>query len=89
MQDFEGSHLVFVAAGPDPFDVITNAVKYVFVLSSIVTVLEVSLFKYPIHCSHVDLHIFAVVMFGFNLFLSTCLLHSQNPCGRLMARTWS
>ncbi|KAK4341952.1 hypothetical protein RND71_037768 [Anisodus tanguticus] len=29
VQDFEGSHLVFIAAGPDPFDVITNAVKYV------------------------------------------------------------
>lgn len=29
MQEFEGSHLVFVAAGSDPFDVITNAVKYV------------------------------------------------------------
>ena len=27
VEDFEGSHLVFVAAGPDPFDVITNAVK--------------------------------------------------------------
>ncbi|GLT79529.1 hypothetical protein SLA2020_510140 [Shorea laevis] len=26
---FEGNHLVFVAAGPDPFDVITNAVKTV------------------------------------------------------------
>ncbi|KAI6690747.1 hypothetical protein NL676_027575 [Syzygium grande] len=26
---FEGSHLVFVAAGPDPFEVITNAVKTV------------------------------------------------------------
>jgi len=24
---FEGSHLVFVAAGSDPFEVITNAVK--------------------------------------------------------------
>ncbi|XP_065624439.1 probable galactinol--sucrose galactosyltransferase 1 isoform X3 [Quercus suber] len=29
VEDFEGSHLVFVAAGPDPFDVITNAVKTV------------------------------------------------------------
>ncbi|XP_076935176.1 putative galactinol--sucrose galactosyltransferase 1 [Bidens hawaiensis] len=29
VKDFEGSHLVFVAAGPDPFDVITNAVKSV------------------------------------------------------------
>lgn len=28
VKDFEGSHLVFVAAGPDPFDAITNAVKY-------------------------------------------------------------
>ncbi len=27
VEGFEGSHLVFVAAGPDPFDVITNAVK--------------------------------------------------------------
>jgi len=24
---FEGTHLIFVAAGPNPFDVITNAVK--------------------------------------------------------------
>ena len=24
---FEGIHLVFVAAGSDPFDVVTNAVK--------------------------------------------------------------
>lgn len=30
VQDFEGSYLVYVAAGPDPFDVITNAVKYGF-----------------------------------------------------------
>ncbi|KAJ0920670.1 putative glycosyl hydrolase 36, aldolase-type TIM barrel, glycoside hydrolase superfamily [Helianthus annuus] len=29
VKEFEGSHLVFVAAGPDPFDVITNAVKSV------------------------------------------------------------
>ncbi|KAI3820437.1 hypothetical protein L1987_07984 [Smallanthus sonchifolius] len=29
VKDFEGSHLVFVAAGPDPFDAITNAVKSV------------------------------------------------------------
>ncbi|KAL2523833.1 putative galactinol--sucrose galactosyltransferase 1 [Abeliophyllum distichum] len=29
VQKFEGSHLVFVAAGSDPFDVITNAVKSV------------------------------------------------------------
>ncbi|XP_040988012.1 probable galactinol--sucrose galactosyltransferase 1 [Juglans microcarpa x Juglans regia] len=29
VEDFEGSHLVFVTAGPDPFDVITNAVKTV------------------------------------------------------------
>ncbi|KAG5235966.1 alkaline alpha galactosidase family protein [Salix suchowensis] len=29
VQTFEGSHLVFVAAGSDPFDVITNAVKAV------------------------------------------------------------
>ncbi|KAG0459428.1 hypothetical protein HPP92_022556 [Vanilla planifolia] len=29
IQSFEGSHLVFVGAGPDPFDVITNAVKTV------------------------------------------------------------
>ncbi|XP_027061639.1 probable galactinol--sucrose galactosyltransferase 1 [Coffea arabica] len=29
VQEFEGSHLVFVAAGSDPFDVITNAVKSV------------------------------------------------------------
>ncbi|MCD7450565.1 flavodoxin-like fold protein [Datura stramonium] len=29
VQDFEGSHLVYVSAGPDPFDVITNAVKTV------------------------------------------------------------
>ncbi|XP_071702954.1 probable galactinol--sucrose galactosyltransferase 1 isoform X2 [Rutidosis leptorrhynchoides] len=29
VKDFEGSHLVFVAAGSDPFDVITNAVKSV------------------------------------------------------------
>ncbi|KAM6579173.1 hypothetical protein CsatA_002947 [Cannabis sativa] len=29
VQDFEGSHLVFVGAGSDPFDVITNAVKTV------------------------------------------------------------
>ncbi|KAJ9568152.1 hypothetical protein OSB04_004118 [Centaurea solstitialis] len=29
VKDFEGSHLVFVAAGSDPFDVITNAVKTV------------------------------------------------------------
>ncbi|CAN4102562.1 unnamed protein product [Withania somnifera] len=27
VQDFEGSHLVYVADGSDPFDVITNAVK--------------------------------------------------------------
>ncbi|XWS09587.1 hypothetical protein CRYUN_Cryun39dG0002600 [Craigia yunnanensis] len=27
VDEFEGSHLVFVAAGSDPFDVITNAVK--------------------------------------------------------------
>ncbi|KAK3009637.1 LOW QUALITY PROTEIN: hypothetical protein RJ639_015176 [Escallonia herrerae] len=29
VQEFEGSHQVFVAAGSDPFDVITNAVKTV------------------------------------------------------------
>ncbi|KAL6547035.1 flavodoxin-like fold protein [Orobanche minor] len=29
VQEFDGSHLVFVAAGSDPFDVITNAVKMV------------------------------------------------------------
>ncbi|PWA98961.1 seed imbibition 1 [Artemisia annua] len=29
VKDFEGSHLVFVAAGSDPFDAITNAVKSV------------------------------------------------------------
>ncbi|KAJ7963496.1 Alkaline alpha-galactosidase seed imbibition protein [Quillaja saponaria] len=29
VEGFEGSHLVFVAAGSDPFDVITNAVKSV------------------------------------------------------------
>ncbi|EEF31766.1 Stachyose synthase precursor, putative [Ricinus communis] len=29
VEEFEGSHLVFVAAGSDPFDVITNAVKTV------------------------------------------------------------
>ncbi|KAG8385960.1 hypothetical protein BUALT_Bualt03G0099500 [Buddleja alternifolia] len=29
VQEFEGSHLVFVAAGSDPFDVIANAVKSV------------------------------------------------------------
>ncbi|XP_075487607.1 putative galactinol--sucrose galactosyltransferase 1 [Primulina tabacum] len=29
VQEFDGSHLVFVAAGSDPFDVITNAVKTV------------------------------------------------------------
>ncbi|KAJ6980533.1 hypothetical protein D5086_022697 [Populus alba] len=29
VKEFEGSHLVFVAAGSDPFDVITNAVKAV------------------------------------------------------------
>lgn len=29
---FEGSHLVYVAAGPDPYDVITNAVKYVYIV---------------------------------------------------------
>ncbi|KAK4439648.1 putative galactinol--sucrose galactosyltransferase 1 [Sesamum alatum] len=29
VQDFDGSHLVFVGAGSDPFDVITNAVKTV------------------------------------------------------------
>ncbi|KAI3686161.1 hypothetical protein L1987_79834 [Smallanthus sonchifolius] len=29
VKDFEGSRLVFVAAGPDPFDAITNAVKSV------------------------------------------------------------
>lgn len=29
VQEFEGTHLVFVAAGSDPFDVITNAVKTV------------------------------------------------------------
>ncbi|KAA8523507.1 hypothetical protein F0562_009930 [Nyssa sinensis] len=29
VEGFEGSHLVFVAAGPDPFDVITNTVKTV------------------------------------------------------------
>lgn len=29
VQGFEGSHLVFLAAGSDPFDVITNAVKSV------------------------------------------------------------
>ncbi|GAV74785.1 Raffinose_syn domain-containing protein [Cephalotus follicularis] len=29
VDEFEGSHLVFVTAGPDPFDVITNAVKTV------------------------------------------------------------
>ncbi|GLT83759.1 hypothetical protein SLE2022_020310 [Rubroshorea leprosula] len=29
VDEFEGSHLVFVAAGPNPFDVITNAVETV------------------------------------------------------------
>ncbi|GER33900.1 alkaline alpha-galactosidase seed imbibitionprotein [Striga asiatica] len=29
VQEFDGSRLVYVAAGSDPFDVITNAVKYV------------------------------------------------------------
>lgn len=29
VQDFDGSHMVFVGAGSDPFDVITNAVKTV------------------------------------------------------------
>ncbi|KAG8365189.1 hypothetical protein BUALT_Bualt18G0078500 [Buddleja alternifolia] len=29
VQEFDGSHLVYVAAGSDPFDVITNAVKTV------------------------------------------------------------
>ena len=29
VQGFEGTHLVFMAAGNDPFDVITNAVKYI------------------------------------------------------------
>ncbi|GKV36479.1 hypothetical protein SLEP1_g44606 [Rubroshorea leprosula] len=29
VDEFEGTHLVFVAAGPNPFDVITNAVKTV------------------------------------------------------------
>lgn len=29
VQEFDGSHLVFIAAGSDPFDVITNAVKAV------------------------------------------------------------
>ncbi|KAA8547405.1 hypothetical protein F0562_003731 [Nyssa sinensis] len=29
VEGFEGSHLVFVAAGSDPFDVITNTVKTV------------------------------------------------------------
>lgn len=27
VQEFDGSHMVFVGAGSDPFDVITNAVK--------------------------------------------------------------
>lgn len=27
VDEFEGTHLVFMAAGSDPFDVITNAVK--------------------------------------------------------------
>jgi len=49
VQDFEGSHLVYVAAGPDPFDVITNAVKYVLVLSFMVSILEISLFKCSTH----------------------------------------
>lgn len=29
VESFEGTHLVFVGAGSDPFEVITNAVKYV------------------------------------------------------------
>lgn len=33
MQEFDGSHMVFVGAGSDPFDVITNAVKYVFIIT--------------------------------------------------------
>lgn len=34
VDQFEGNHLVFVAAGSDPFDVITKAVKYVTFLNS-------------------------------------------------------
>jgi raffinose synthase len=29
VESFEGTHLVYVGAGSDPFEVITNAVKYV------------------------------------------------------------
>lgn len=29
MQEFEGRHLVYVAAGTDPYSVIENSVKYV------------------------------------------------------------
>lgn len=35
VDQFEGNHLVFVAAGSDPFDVITKAVKYVTFLNTI------------------------------------------------------
>lgn len=42
MQDFEGSHLVYVAAGLDPFDVITNAVKYVLLFSFMDSIHSVS-----------------------------------------------
>jgi hypothetical protein len=28
VESFEGTHLVYVGAGSDPFEVITNAVKY-------------------------------------------------------------
>lgn len=56
MQDFEGSHLVYVAAGPDPFDVITNAVKYVLVLSFMVSILEeISLVNCATHCLHITI----------------------------------
>ena len=33
MESFEGTHLVFVGAGSDPFEVITNSVKYVNAIS--------------------------------------------------------
>lgn len=55
MQDFEGSHLVYVAAGTDPFDVINNAVKYVLVLSFMVSILEISLFKCSTHYPLIDM----------------------------------
>lgn len=40
VQEFDGSHLVFVGAGSDPFDVITNAVKHVPLFSTYYAALE-------------------------------------------------